>query len=105
LILQVYVFDGVWGVAGGSAGDHHCYLARPFHLYLWYLPVMLAVGANLVLFVAVLIRFRRTMHTFSVPLRMCLFPLVIVVTWGLNIATASKLLDCVVCLGVSSFLV
>jgi hypothetical protein len=95
LMLLQLTIDNVWNVGA----DQHCYLQKPFHLYLWYLPVILAVGANILLFVAVLIRFRNSMRTFSVPLRMCLFPLVMGVTWGLNIITACSCCCCC-CFGV-----
>jgi hypothetical protein len=102
LLLQLSIgMDVVWN----QPLDGPCFLQAPFHFYLWYLPVIFLAACNLILFVCVLIRFRNSLHLFSLSFRMCLFPLVMIVTWGLNIFTSLLVVSSFPLLAVQAFLI
>jgi hypothetical protein len=71
-----------------QAADGHCYLVDPFNLYLWFVPCTVVYGVAVCMFLAVLYRYRRTVSSFSVPVRTGLLPLVMLLTWGLNIVSS-----------------
>ncbi len=65
--------------------DKRCFLQSPYHLYLWFVPVSVVFCCALLMFLIVIFRYRRSVSSFSVPIRACLFPLVMLLTWGLYI--------------------
>ena len=73
---------------GQSRTDGHCFLQDPFNLYLWFVPCTVVYGLALCMFLVVLYRFRRSVSSLSVPVRTSLFPLVMLLTWGLNIVSS-----------------
>lgn len=79
-----------------STKQFHCHPKHPYQIYLWFAPLMVLFVSAIILFGCVIYVYRRAkkMHvnpllgrsvTLSVPFRTALFPLVMLVTWSLNI--------------------